>query len=277
MDYILPMLLLFVGLAIGVTAAWLVLKTKGQHAYDRGKADAEGERSALADPEKESRPFSKWGPLVRTGLAAIPYAGGAMATAWSEWDTKRRFDRVGQSIGEICIALEAVRERFDPERIGEPEMQILEAVLNRVQSEHRERKRCRFAKLVASAWTEERDQPFEERMRFVRALDELDELHVRILAYLAEQKDADKTPEYAEIGEVAGVPEDERDQHLLPALNTLASSYGFIRRAWGMSSGEGSILFSKNLSPEGIARKCEHLITDVGIRFLRAISLSDEV
>ena len=49
MDAILPILLLFIGLAIGVTAAWLVLRAKGQHAYDRGKADAEGERIALTE------------------------------------------------------------------------------------------------------------------------------------------------------------------------------------------------------------------------------------
>ena len=34
---------------LGATAAWLVLRAKGQHAYDRGKADAEGERIALAE------------------------------------------------------------------------------------------------------------------------------------------------------------------------------------------------------------------------------------
>jgi DNA anti-recombination protein RmuC len=49
MNSILPILLFFIGLAIGVTAAWLVLRAKGQNAYDRGKADAEGERIALTE------------------------------------------------------------------------------------------------------------------------------------------------------------------------------------------------------------------------------------
>jgi len=49
MDHIFPILLLFIGLAIGATAAWLVLQAKGQHAYDRGKADAEGQRIALTE------------------------------------------------------------------------------------------------------------------------------------------------------------------------------------------------------------------------------------
>jgi len=49
MNQLLPILLLFIGLAIGVTAAWLVLRNKIQNAYDRGKSDAEGERIALTE------------------------------------------------------------------------------------------------------------------------------------------------------------------------------------------------------------------------------------
>lgn len=49
MDHILPILLLLIGLAVGAAAAWLVLRAKGQHAYDRGKAEAEGQRIALAE------------------------------------------------------------------------------------------------------------------------------------------------------------------------------------------------------------------------------------
>jgi DNA recombination protein RmuC len=49
MDQVLPILSLLFGLAIGVTAAWLVLRAKGQNAYDRGKADAAGEGIALSE------------------------------------------------------------------------------------------------------------------------------------------------------------------------------------------------------------------------------------
>jgi predicted RNase H-like nuclease (RuvC/YqgF family) len=49
MNSLLPILLLLIGLAIGITAAWLVLRAKGEHAYDRGQADAEGERITLTE------------------------------------------------------------------------------------------------------------------------------------------------------------------------------------------------------------------------------------
>ena len=39
MDQILPILSLLFSLAIGVIAGWLVLRAKGQNAYDRGKME----------------------------------------------------------------------------------------------------------------------------------------------------------------------------------------------------------------------------------------------
>ena len=40
---------LFIGLAVGATATWLVFRARGQNAYDRGNADAEGARATLAE------------------------------------------------------------------------------------------------------------------------------------------------------------------------------------------------------------------------------------
>ena len=70
------------------------------------------------------------------------------------------------------------------------------------------------------------------------------------------------------------VAADQRDQRLIPALDVLASSYGFIRREWWMSSGKkGTWLWTRGLGPEETARACEHTITDLGRRFLQAVSL----
>ena len=49
MDQFLPIVFLFIGLAIGATAAWLVLRAKGRHAYDREGPMAEGQRIALTE------------------------------------------------------------------------------------------------------------------------------------------------------------------------------------------------------------------------------------
>ncbi|MEN6452552.1 MAG: DNA recombination protein RmuC [Thermoguttaceae bacterium] len=47
--YVFPVLMLFVGLALGATAAWLLLKAKTLAAYDRGKAEAAIETASLAE------------------------------------------------------------------------------------------------------------------------------------------------------------------------------------------------------------------------------------
>ena len=49
MDHILPILLLLIGLAVGSGAVWLLLRAKIQHAFDRGKTEADAERIALGE------------------------------------------------------------------------------------------------------------------------------------------------------------------------------------------------------------------------------------
>jgi len=49
MQNVLPILMLAVGLAVGGTAAWLLLRAKIQHAHDRGKAESQAERAALVE------------------------------------------------------------------------------------------------------------------------------------------------------------------------------------------------------------------------------------
>lgn len=224
------------------------------------------------EPDKDPRESTRFGLVVHAGLAAVPYVGGPLATAWSDWDTNRRFHRVNQTLAELGRVLSQLKDRLDPDHIGEAELQILESVLQRVQCEHRETKRRRFAMLIASDWTEQREQPFGERLRFVKALDECDELHLGILTFLASEPDAKHMPTYAQIGDSMRLPVEQRDEQLIPALDTLASSFGFIQRGWSTSG----MLMTNGLSPEGIARKCEHTITESGRRFLRAVSLPPE-
>ncbi len=49
MDSLLPVAALLIGLAIGGIAVWLVLRGNAEHAYDRGRADADSERVALTE------------------------------------------------------------------------------------------------------------------------------------------------------------------------------------------------------------------------------------
>lgn len=210
------------------------------------------------------------GKVVGPGLATIPVFGGALSASWSQWDTSRRFKRIESFIADMVQMLERLGRSFDPTNIGDAHMQLLEEVLRRVQIEHRENKRKHFAELIVSTWHENCKRPFKENMSFVRALDEFDDLHIDIL-HMLRSVDNEKYPTYVEIGDHLRILEQDRDRILIPALDRLASGYGFIKRAWGMQKQEGAVLFTQNLSPEGIARKCEHTLTETGSRFLVAI------
>ncbi|MHC4403963.1 MAG: DNA recombination protein RmuC [Planctomycetota bacterium] len=50
-----PIIMLFIGLAVGCLATWLVLRARAQHAYDRGRGDAATERTALDERLKGSQ------------------------------------------------------------------------------------------------------------------------------------------------------------------------------------------------------------------------------
>jgi hypothetical protein len=214
---------------------------------------------------------TKLGAIVRTALEAVPYVGGSLATAWSEWDTNRRFARIESTVQHLTFRLAALAEKSDLATIGDEELQLLEEVLRRVQIEHRESKRQQFAQMLVGTWTSQRHRPFEERMQHIRALDEFSSLHIEILQFLARQSEG-AFPSYSAIGDAVDVSAEHRDTVLIPALDRLASGYGYIKRAWGMSTGEGAPLISTNLSVEGIARKCEHTITEAGRRFLDALN-----
>jgi hypothetical protein len=211
------------------------------------------------------------GSVLRPALNALPF-GGVLATAWNEWDTNRRMKNIEDTVAELEKQLVARGQAFDPKAIGPAEMHFLDLAIEKVQREHREAKRRQFAALIADAWSSGFARPFEEKVTFLDALDEFDELHFEILKHISKEAEAGRFPSFAAIGDTLGIPPDKRDEVLIPAIDKLASGYGFVRRAWGMSSGEGGILFSRNLSPEGIARGCDHTITDAGRRFLQAIA-----
>lgn len=226
-------------------------------------------------PNKPSAPLqppagSTFGSVVRTGLALIPSVGGALSTAWAEWDTTRRFKRVEAAVNQLGSILRALEISTD--KLGEAEMHLLEDGLNRISREHREDKRSAFVRLIASCFLHP-EIPFEERQAFLRALDEFNDIHIRVLALLRDHQGKD-FPSYTVIADhlfSSGADKPEMNSILVPAMEQLASGYGFVYRGWELSGGGGHILTSTRLSPENIAKKCEHEITPLGLRFLNFI------
>ena len=216
------------------------------------------------------RKLSDINSVIRTGLAAIPSIGSVVATAWSEWETKNRFNRIETAINQLGHILKELKH-FDPKRIGPAEIHFFHETLRRIEKEHREQKRRFFVQLLAKYWAGSK-LSFDEAMTFNRALDQFSEIHIHILNFLST---TNEKPSYSQLAKIClEVPDDsEQKARLTAALNSLAGDFGFINRAWGLSEEnyKGSSFGTKNLSLEGISRKCDHEITALGKRFLEAI------
>lgn len=217
--------------------------------------------------QRKNQPFERIGDAVAPMLSLIPGVGGSLATIWGQWDINQRFSRVEDFLKELSKNIEVLGDTFKAENIGDSEMRLLEETIKRITCEHRTIKRKRFASLLTTTWTERKDRPFEENMTFVRALDEFDEIHIKILVFL--KNAGRKHPAFQDIGLYLEIREGDYELLLLPALDRLASGYGFIKRCWKDTGPK--LLNTQNFSPEGIARKCEHIVTEAGSEFLNSI------
>ena len=217
--------------------------------------------------QTETMPFSLIGSLVRAGLNTAPFAGG-IASLWSDWDTSRRFGRVELAIRNLGEQLSHVKA-FDPSRLGDPEMQLLEDVLQRVAREHREVKREMFVRLLAANWVHV-ELPFDERLLFQRALDEFDQVHLQLMGALgdAHRHGRELVPSEELCRLVFGEAADEQTRYgvFVPALNKLAAEYGFVRRR-GM--GHGKLM--SGINPDGLVFHVNCLLGPLGRRFLESL------
>jgi hypothetical protein len=209
------------------------------------------------------------GSVVRAGLNTAPFAGG-IASLWSDWDTSRRFKRVESAIRELGETLSSIGNRFDPSRLGEAEMQLLEQTMGRLSREHREWKRSYFVKLLASSWTNV-DRSFEERALFERALDDIDHVHLKILQFL--KREADQNAEPIRINDLYDklFPSAEADFKFgvfMPAMNMLAAQFGFIRRK---ALGDGKLM--RNINPDGLTFMAAATLVPLGRRFIDSLDL----
>lgn len=222
--------------------------------------------------DDESKVSVVIGPILNT----VPVVGGVLAAAWSEWDTGRRFARVEQTLRRIVDRLQLLD--VNQSAASEAGMQLLELVLREAQLQHSEAKRKRLANVLVASWVDDRppEETFDESILFLRAVSEFGDTHIAFLNFLYAAGPAAAVP-FNELAKLVVLPLDranaEASQVTLVVLNDLCSRFAFAKRAWDLNQPEksGQMLLTSNLSPEGIARKCFHAITDRGFRFVKYI------
>jgi hypothetical protein len=209
------------------------------------------------------------GSLARAGLNTTPFTGG-IASLWSDWDSSRRFKRVEQCLEEMKVTI----KRISPtplSNINEAEFHLLEAVIDRVQVEHREQRRLEFGRLLASSMVHT-DMPFDQRMRFVRALEEFDPIHMKVLSICRVQCLSNSAGiEFGDLSKAVytrQATEEEMDGELLPALDLLVVRFGFLSRR---PPDIGGFVSVRGFSPEKIAARCSYAIRLIGTKFLEFI------
>jgi hypothetical protein len=167
------------------------------------------------------------GNRVRQGvgpaLALIPGIGGALSALWTDYDVTRRLSRVQQTIDELQTHL--LRRALDPEKLTVDDMALFEMTLQRVHLAWAEEKQARFARSLASSWTNQRTLPFEERVLFIQAVAELHNEHIRILEIVATER-LDGFVTYSELRDrlkLEAMSNTEKGSIIVPAIDLLAS------------------------------------------------------
>ena len=218
---------------------------------------------------------SIFGSIVRAGLNTAPFTGG-IASLWSDWDTSRRFQRVERAIADLIAELDSLREKFDPQQLGEAEMQLLEIGLERISREHREGKRKLFVQLLATSWVETTIR-FDERRRFIDALDAFDETHLGILRFLRARGEAGLEPIAVTqlLTEAFASRSDEEFKFsiFMPAMNQLAAEYGFVRRRRDEKTGG---VLMRGINSDGLTFHAVCLLSALGKRFIDFVDRSGD-
>jgi hypothetical protein len=233
------------------------------------------------DEEKAmSEPSKNLSSIVRTWLTALPSVGGPLSTAWSEWETNQRTERIESTLRQITDRLIDIETTVNPTKIDASGMQLLELVLREAEIEASERKRRRFADLLASYWLSDELSPmlYDEATLFLRATREFTESHISVLHNLNQADESAAVPyeqikALVEVEDLSGVT----GMSAVCVMDDLCGRFGFVKRSWTLNqdadgnSKKSSLLMTGNLSPEGIARKCFHAITKRGVRYVEFV------
>jgi hypothetical protein len=204
---------------------------------------------------------------IARAVLNLPPGGGVLASLWSDLESGKRLKRIEEALRAMRAKIDGFGPSFDWAKIGEPEIQLLDEMIERVKKEHREHRRKAFGRLTASCWKSTADS-FDDRKVFYRALDEFSDLHISVLIYLKEHAQQPVTFATLCSEVLACFLEDDRRYRLIPLITSLSTEFGFVRRN---GHGKGGTLMMAPLSPEYAAINAEHRITPLGIKFLNFI------
>lgn len=131
--------------------------------------------------------------------SAIPWIGGPVSNVLGGMATGRRFDRVREVLEGVVDDLRDFQSDASEQYVKTEDFEdLLEETLKRVYNERTEEKRAVYRAFLLGS-IKSPGQPYDEQIRILRVLEQLQPDHLRVLEALGSPPDAD-------VGDLSGSP-----------------------------------------------------------------------
>lgn len=116
--------------------------------------------------------------------SVVPWLGGPVSAVLGGVSFGRKIDRVCEVLGELATSLEGLEAEVSQEYVRTDDFEdLLERTLRLVADERSAQKRRIYAQFLAGA-VESPGEPYDEQLRLLRTLEEIQPDHLRILRAL---------------------------------------------------------------------------------------------
>lgn len=119
--------------------------------------------------------------------SAVPWIGGPVSNVLGGMSTSRKLARVREVLGGLVADLEDFKSAISEEYVKTEEFEeLLEQTLRRATEERNEEKRKIYRTFLLNA-IESPGEPYDEQIRFLRTLEEIQSDHLRMIHALSLQ------------------------------------------------------------------------------------------
>jgi hypothetical protein len=129
--------------------------------------------------------------IAATVSSLVPWIGGPLSVVLSGMSLSRKLNRVREVLTEMAEKIQGLESEASKKYVETDEFQeLLEKTLRQSADERSEEKRKVYAAFLAGA-IQSPGEPYDEQVRFLRTLEQLQPDHIRMLNALMQSPDPD--------------------------------------------------------------------------------------
>jgi hypothetical protein len=162
---------------------------------------------------------------VSAAVSMVPWLGGPLSAVLSGASFGRRIDRVKEVVTTLAIQLQNFKSEASEQYVKTDEFhELFEKALRSAAEERNEDKRRIYRDFIVNAIRQPSQSPYDERVRILRVIEDLDLDHIRVLRAIAQEPGPIDphgigSPSQTLAGRVGGIPM-ERIEELVHELNS---------------------------------------------------------